>query len=120
MGLDRFAWQEEFYMADGMERSGGSRTIVIILVVVAVLAVLAYALGLFNVDASGDLKAPDVDVAVEGGEVPSMQVETADIDVGSTTETVDLPEVNVTTTEEEIRLPTVDVTPAGDDGSANK
>ncbi|MDO9489931.1 MAG: hypothetical protein Q7J32_16270 [Sphingomonadaceae bacterium] len=107
-------------MADGMDRGGGSRTIVIILVVVAVLAVLAYALGLFNVDASGDLKAPDVDVAVEGGEMPDVQVETADIDIGSTTETVEVPEVNVTTEEQEIRLPTVDVTPANDDGSANK
>ena len=107
-------------MADGMDRGGGSRTIVIILVVVAVLAVLAYALGLFNVDASGDLKAPDVDVAVEGGEMPNVQVETADIDVGTRTETVELPEVNVTTKEEQIKLPTVDVTPAGDDGSANK
>ncbi len=107
-------------MADGMDRGGGSRTIVIILVVVAVLAVLAYALGLFNVDASGDLKAPDVDVAVEGGEMPNLQVETADIDVGTRTETVELPEVNVTTSEEQIKLPTVDVTPAGDDGSANK
>lgn len=107
-------------MADGIDRGGGSRTIVIILVVVAVLAVLAYALGLFNVDASGDLKAPDVDVAVEGGELPSMQVETADIDVGSTTETVNVPEVNVTTNEEQIKLPTIDVTPAGDDGSTKK
>lgn len=93
-------------MADGIDRGGGSRTIVIILVVVVVLAVLAYALGLFNVDASGDLRAPDVDVAVEGGEMPEMQVETADIDVGTKTE--------------EIEVPTIDVTPAGDDGSANK
>lgn len=107
-------------MADGIERSSGSRTIVIILVVVAVLAVLAYALGLFNVDASGDLKAPDVDVAVEGGEMPNVQVETADVDVGTTTETVELPEVDVSTTTEEVKLPTIDVTPANDDGSTNK
>lgn len=108
-------------MADGLDRrDGGSRTIIIILVVVAVLAVLAYALGLFNVDASGDLEAPNVDVAVEGGEMPDMQVETADIDVGSTTETVTMPEVDVSTTEEEVKLPTIDIDPANDDGSANK
>jgi flagellar basal body-associated protein FliL len=108
-------------MADGMDRrGGGGRTIVIILVVVAVLAVLAYALGLFNVDASGELEAPNVDVAVEGGEVPDVQVETADIDVGTQTETVKLPDVDVSTTEEEVKLPTIDVDPAGDDNSANK
>lgn len=107
-------------MADGIERSGGGRTIVIILVVVAVLAVLAYALGLFNVDASGELEAPNVDVAVEGGEMPDVQVETADIDVGTKTESVELPDVDVSTTTEEIKLPTVDIDPANDDGSAKK
>ena len=99
---------------------GGSRNIVIILVVVAVLAVIAYALGLFNVDTSGELKAPDVDVAVQGGEVPDVQVEGADVDVGTTTETVKLPDVDVKTTEEEVKLPDVDITPAGDDGSTKK
>jgi hypothetical protein len=99
---------------------GGSRSIVIILVVVAVLAVIAYALGLFNVDASGDLKAPDVDVAVEGGEVPDVQVEAADVDVGTTTETVKVPEIDVKTTDTEVKLPDVDITPAGDDGSTKK
>jgi len=99
---------------------GGSRSIVIVLVVVAVLAVLAYALGLFNVDTSGELKAPDVNVAVEGGEVPDVQVEAADVDVGTKTETVKLPDVDVKTTEEQVKLPDVDITPAGDDDSAKK
>jgi flagellar basal body-associated protein FliL len=105
-------------MADG--RSGGGRSIVIILVVVAVLALIAYALGLFNVDTSGDLEAPDVDVTATGGELPNVQVEGADIDVGTTTETVKVPDVDVTTTEEQIKLPDVDIQPAGDDGSTKK
>ena len=108
-------------MADGMDRrGGGGRTIVIILVVLAVLALLAYALGLFNVDSSGELEAPDVDISAEGGSVPDVQVEAADVDVGTTTETVKLPDVDVTTTEEKIKLPDVDVTPAGDDDSTKK
>ena len=108
-------------MADGMDRrGGGGRTIVIILVVVAVLAVLAVALGLINFDSSGDLKAPDVDVAVEGGEVPDVQVEGADVDVGISSETVKVADVDVTTTEETIKLPDVDIQPAGDDGSTKK
>lgn len=108
-------------MADGMERrGGGGRTMVIILVVIAVLALLAYALGLFNVDTSGELEAPDVNITTQGGEVPDVQVEAADVDIGTTTETVKLPDVDVTTTEEKIKLPDVEVTPAGDDDSTKK
>jgi hypothetical protein len=108
-------------MADGTDRrGGGGRSIVLILVVLAVLALIAYALGLFNVDTQGDLKAPDVDVAVEGGEVPDVQVEGADIDVGTETETVKVPEIDVKTSEEQIKLPDVDIQPAGDDGSTKK
>ena len=108
-------------MADGMDRrGGGGRTIVIILVVVAVLALLAYALGLFNVDTSGELEAPDVNVTTSGGEVPDVQVEAADVDVGTQTETVTLPDVDVSTSEEKIKLPDVSVTPAGDDDSTKK
>jgi ABC-type Na+ efflux pump permease subunit len=98
----------------------GGRTVLIIVAVVALLGVVAYALGLFNVDASGELKTPEVAVDVTGGEVPSVQVETADIDVGTTTETVKVPDVEVTTDEVGVKLPTVDVTPAGDDGSAKQ
>ena len=98
-------------MADG--RGGAGRSIVIILVVVAVLAVIAFALGLFNVDTRGELKAPSIDVQATGGSVPKVDVDTADVDVGTTTETVKLPDVDVKTKEEQIKLPTVDVKPAG-------
>lgn len=108
-------------MADGIDRrGGGGRSIILILVVVAVLAVIAYAMGLFNVDTSGELEAPDVDVTASGGEVPDVQVETADVDVGTQTETVKLPDVDVKTTEEKIKIPDVDIQPAGDDDSAKK
>lgn len=108
-------------MVDGTDRrGGGGRTIVIILVVIAVLALLAYALGLFNVDTSGELEAPDVNITTQGGEVPDVQVEAADVDVGTTTETVKLPDVDVSTTEEKIKLPDVDITPAGDDDTTKK
>lgn len=82
----------------------GGRSIIIVIAVIAVLAIIAYALGLFNVDASGELKTPQV--SVSGGEIPELQLETADIDVGTKEVTVD--------------VPTMDVTPAGDDGSANQ
>jgi hypothetical protein len=98
----------------------GGRTGLIVVVVLLVLGVIAYALGLFNVDASGDLKAPDVAVDVKGGELPKVQVETGDIDVGTTTETVKVPDVDVKTKDVGIKVPDIDIQKAGDDGSANK
>jgi hypothetical protein len=82
----------------------GSRTIVIVVAVIVLLAVVGYALGLFNVDASGDLKTPEV--SVSGGEIPEVQLETGDIDVGTEETTID--------------VPTVDIEPAGDDGKTNQ
>lgn len=84
--------------------SGAGRTIAIVAVVAVIGLGVAYAAGLFNVDASGSLEAPTV--SVQGGEVPKVQVETADIDVGTKTKTIE--------------VPTVSVTPAGDDGNANR
>jgi hypothetical protein len=89
---------------DSVEQKSGGRTALIVVGIVVFLAILAYAFGLFNVDASGELKTPEV--SVTGGEIPEMQVETADVDVGTKEVSVD--------------VPTVEVTPAGDDGSTNK
>ncbi|MBV7255657.1 hypothetical protein KCG44_02525 [Pacificimonas sp. WHA3] len=92
------------------ENTGGSRNIIIIIVVLIALAAIAYAMGLFNVDASGEVEMPDVEVeaSMEGGELPDVQVETADIDVDGGD--VDL----------DVDLPSVDIDPADDDGSANQ
>jgi len=89
---------------DDPPRSGGGRAIWIILLVLIILGLIAWAMGLVNFDASGDLKAPDV--KVEGGEVPDVQMETGEIDVGTK---------NV-----EVAVPDVDIKPAGDDGSAKR
>jgi hypothetical protein len=89
-----------------VERSSpsGSRTLLYVIVVAVLLAAVAWALGLFNVDTSGKLQAPRVEV--QGGEVPDVQVETADIEVG--------------TKETTIEVPTIDIERPGDDGSAKR
>lgn len=107
---------------DGGRRGGGGRGLLIALVVLALIGVATYALGLWNVDTSGQRKAPAVavDIDTKGGEVPEMQVETADIDVGTKTETVKVPEIDIKTDETEVKLPTIDVQQAGDAASTNK
>ncbi|QMW24497.1 hypothetical protein H3309_02925 [Sandaracinobacteroides saxicola] len=87
------------------KREGGlGRTLGIILLVAVALFAIAWATGFINFDTSGSLRAPDV--KVEGGELPAVQMETADVNVG--------------TKETTIEVPTVDVDKPADDGSAKR
>ncbi|MEI6484710.1 MAG: hypothetical protein WCO11_00425 [Sphingomonadales bacterium] len=74
-------------------RDGAGRTIAIIALVAVVLLAIAWAAGLFNVDTKGSLTAPKV--SVKGGSVPKVDVNTADIKVGTRKETIEVPTVNI-------------------------
>lgn len=78
---------------DPDNRSGSGRVILVVVLVALVLLAIAWAAGLFQVNTDGQLKAPEVNV--EGGSVPDVNVETADIDVGTKTETIEVPTVDV-------------------------
>lgn len=81
------------------DRASGAGRIFAFVAVVALAAVAAaWAAGLFTVETDGALKAPEV--SVEGGEIPEVQVNTADVDVGTRTETVEVPTVTVTKPED--------------------
>jgi len=92
--------------------------LLLLLLVIAGLALLAQITGLINIDATGRLRAPSVDVSVHGGEMPKVQVETAKVKVGTTERTVKLPEVDIGTQQRSVELPAVDIDKARDDGSA--
>lgn len=77
---------------------GAGRTLVIIVLVALVALAIAWALGLFQVETQGELRAPDVEVS--GGEVPNVDVDAADVDVGTKTETIEVPTVDVTPPDE--------------------
>lgn len=62
-----------------------------------------------DVDQTDEGEMPDVDVQVEGGDMPGYEVETADIEVKENEETIEVPEVDVRTEEKEITVPDVDV-----------
>lgn len=78
---------------DPEHRSGAGRVIMWVIIVAIAVFVIAWATGFVNFRTSGSLKAPDV--AVTGGEVPSVRMETPDIDVGTRTTTVEVPTVDV-------------------------
>jgi len=66
----------------------------------------------------GDLPSVDVDLDVdaEEGRLPAFDVDWADIDVRTTTKTVEVPKLVVVMEEEEIEVPVIDVDMPEEDG----
>lgn len=91
-----------------------------ILTGVAVGAIAIFALvTLVDVDVSGDVELPAVEmvggnielpeIETSGGEMPAVDVNTADINVEETEKTVEVPtDVNVETEERSVTVPTLD------------
>jgi hypothetical protein len=61
--------------------------------VVAAVAGLAFSLAACDVDQTEEGEMPEVNV--EGGNMPEYEADAADVDVGTTTETVEVPTVDV-------------------------
>lgn len=64
------------------------------LISAALIAPLALGLAACDVDQTEEGEMPDVEVS--GGNMPEFDVETADVDVGTKTTTVEVPDVDVT------------------------
>lgn len=80
---------------------------------VAAVAVIAYGAFYFvDVEQTQEARMPTVDIEVEGGQAPEFDVEAGSVDIGTTTETIEVPDVEITTSEREITLPTLEVEPA--------
>lgn len=81
-----------------------------VLGVVAVAALVWFGIVMVDVDQTQEAALPDVDVSVEGGQMPEFEAEVGEIAVGETEATIEVPEVEVTTREETVTLPTLEVT----------
>lgn len=57
----------------------------------------------------GELPTVDIDVDADAGKLPNYDVEWADINVGTTTKTVEIPKVVIIMEEEEVEVPYLDV-----------
>lgn len=71
---------------------------------IAAVAAIAFAIYFVDIDMTEEAALPDVDVSVEGGNLPEFEAETGDIDVGSTELSVTVPTVDVESPEEDGRL----------------
>ncbi|WP_422082044.1 hypothetical protein [Ulvibacterium sp.] len=57
----------------------------------------------------GELPDIDVDVSADAGKLPEYEVNWADVNVGTTTKTVEIPKVVIVMEEEQVEVPFIDV-----------
>lgn len=71
-----------------------------------------------DIDQTQGTKLPDldVDVDVDAGQLPSFDVDWADVNVGTRTETISVPKIKIVMEEEEVEVPYVDVDMPNADG----
>ncbi|WP_299374042.1 hypothetical protein [uncultured Tateyamaria sp.] len=69
----------------------------------AVVAVAAIAFGTYmiDIDQTEEARLPDVDVSVEGGNLPEFEADVGDIEVGSEEVTMTVPTIDVQSPEED-------------------
>ncbi|WP_235989355.1 hypothetical protein [Psychroserpens algicola] len=74
-----------------------------------------------NIDQKKEAELPsvdvDMDVSAEEGQLPTFDVDWADVNVGTTTKTVKVPKVVIVMEEEEIEVPYIDVDMPEDDNA---
>ncbi len=78
-------------------------------IMISALAVTLLLATSCKIDQTKETELPDVDVNVEEGQLPAFDVDWADIDVGTTTETIKIPKVVIVMEEEEVEIPYLDV-----------
>lgn len=79
----------------------------IVAAVVIVALVAAFAFGLIDIDQTRETRLPEV--AVEKGQMPAFDVDTAKVDVDTKKTEIEVPTVDVDTKKEQIEVPAVDV-----------
>lgn len=68
----------------------------------------------------GALPSAEVDVDIDPGRLPEVDVDTVDVEVGTRQERVTVPDVRITLEEETITVPTIDIDPPdAEDGAAS-
>src|SRR5690606_22556267 len=91
----------------GTTMSSGARTGLIIAIVAVLAIIAAFAFGLVDITQTKETRLPEV--AVEGGQAPAFDVDTAEVNVTTRETQVEVPKVDVDTTKVGVELPTVDV-----------
>lgn len=72
-------------------------------IIAAVVAVIAIAFGVYmiDVDQTEEGSLPDVDISMEGGNMPEFDAEVGDIETGTETVTMEVPTLDIQSPEED-------------------
>lgn len=70
---------------------------------VAGILVLVFAVYMIDIDQTEEARLPDVDVSVEGGQMPEFDADVGDIETGSKDVTVTVPTVDIQSPEEDAK-----------------
>jgi len=72
-----------------------------VIAVVAAVAAIGFAIFMVDIDQTEEASLPDVDVSVEGGNLPEFQADIGDIEVGTEEVTMDVPIIDLQSPEED-------------------
>ena len=78
------------------------------------IIVIGFGFYMIDIDQTEEGSMPNVDVSVEGGNLPEFDAQTGSVEVTEEEKTITVPEVNVTTDEKTVTVPGVEVTPPAD------
>lgn len=84
--------------------------------VVALAAVAAAGFYMVDIDQTQETRLPDVDVSVEGGQLPEFKAEVGSVNLTEEEVTVEVPEVEVSMEEKTITVPGIEINAPNDDG----
>lgn len=88
------------------------KSIVLALGLVLAVALAVFAYFMIDVDQTRQARLPDVDVQVEGGQMPEFEVETGSVEITEQKKEITVPDVDISTTTKEITVPDINVKPA--------
>lgn len=71
------------------------KTGITIAILVFIAAIGLFAFYMIDIDVTEPARLPDVDVSVEGGNLPEIEAKTGDIDIGTDEVTVEVPTVDI-------------------------
>lgn len=80
-----------------------------IVAAILVAVVVYFGFMLIDVEQTEQASLPDVDVSVEGGNLPEFDAEVGEVSIGSTEMEVEVPDVEVTTQTEILNVPTLEI-----------
>ena len=100
------------------------RAVLLILVIIVLAVIAAFATGFVNINQIRGGTAPQVSatqngIAAKGGHAPAFEVETGSVKVGTGEANVMVPKVTLGKENKTVQVPKIELRPAGEQGNQN-